>query len=151
VYQTSAQPTVSHAISGRHMDFANGNQVAPDCPVCHGVGGCNGRRLQRSASPNKEGIHTLLTVRCAPDSPVHPRTEGNNGLPNGAPTTPRSLEAIKGTPWRMELHTKHSLNILQRRDFAKTHLVYCDRDSSTSFSCNSDVLFRVRFLTTRYC
>jgi hypothetical protein len=71
-----------------------------------------GRWLQRSASPNKEGIRTLLTVRCAPDSPVHPRTEGNHGLPNGAPTAPRSLEAIKGTPWRMELHTKHSLNIL---------------------------------------
>jgi hypothetical protein len=34
---------------------------------------------------------------------VHPRTEGKHGLPNGAPTVPRSLGAIKGTPWRMEL------------------------------------------------
>jgi hypothetical protein len=60
--------------------------------------------------------HTLFTVRCAPDSPVHPRTEGNQGLLNGAPTAPRSLGAIKRTPRRMELYTKQSLNILQRQD-----------------------------------
>jgi hypothetical protein len=71
-----------------------------------------------------------------------PRTEGNQGLPNGAPTAPRSFGAIKGIPWRMELHTKHPLNILQRRDFANTWLVHCDR----YLSCNSAVLFRVLFL-----
>jgi hypothetical protein len=27
----------------------------------------------------------------APDCPVRPRTEGNQSLPNGAPTAPRSL------------------------------------------------------------
>jgi hypothetical protein len=40
---------------------------------------------------------TLFTVWCAPDSPVHPRTEGNQSPLNGAPMAPRSLRAIKGT------------------------------------------------------
>jgi hypothetical protein len=64
---------------------------------------------------------------------------------------PRSLRAIKGTPWRMELHTKHPLNILQRRDSANTRLVHCDRDLSTSLSCNSIVLFCVLFLFLCVC
>jgi hypothetical protein len=45
---------------------------------------------------------------------------------------PRSLGAIKGTPRRMELYTKHPLNILQRLDFTSMHLFHCDRDLSTS-------------------
>jgi hypothetical protein len=45
----------------------------------------------------------LFIVRCAPDSSVHPRTEGNQSLPNGAPTASRSLRTIKGTlgAWSM--------------------------------------------------
>jgi hypothetical protein len=60
------------------------------------------------------------TVQCASDSPVHPRTEGNQSLPIGAPTTPRSLGAIKRTPRHMEHYTKHPLNILRHRDTAVT-------------------------------
>jgi hypothetical protein len=93
----------------------------------------------------------LFTVRCAPDSSVHPRTEGIQSLPNGAPMAPRSLGAIKGTPWCMELHTKHPLNILQRRDSASTQLFHYDRDLSTSLSCNSAVMFRVLFLVLCVC
>jgi hypothetical protein len=81
-----------------------------------------------------------FAVRCAPESPVHPRTEGNLGLPNGAPS---SLWAIKGTPRRMEHYTKPPLNILQRLDFASTHSFHCERDLSTSLSCNSAALFCV--------
>jgi hypothetical protein len=58
-------------------------------------------------------VIALFTVQCTLDSPVHPRTEGNQSLPNGAPMAPMSLGAIKGTPRRMDLHTKHPLNILQ--------------------------------------
>jgi hypothetical protein len=87
----------------------------------------------------------LFTVWCAPDSPVHPRRESNQGLPIGAPMAPRSLRAIKGTPRCMELNTKHPLNIIQHRDFASTQLFHCDRDLSTSSSCDSAVLFRVLF------
>jgi hypothetical protein len=87
----------------------------------------------------------------APDCPVRPWIEGNLGLSNGAPTAPSSLGAIKGTPRRMEQKTKHPLNILQRRDIANTHLVHCDRDLSTSLSCNSVVLFRVLVLVLCAC
>jgi hypothetical protein len=71
---------------------------------------------------------------------VRPRTKGNYGLPNGAPTAPSCLRARKGTPRRMEQNTKHLLNILRRRDFAFTHLVHCDKDSSSFLSCNFVVL-----------
>jgi hypothetical protein len=76
------------------------------------------------------------TVHC----PVYPRTEDKNGLPNGVQTAPSCLGAIKGTPKRMEENTKHPLNILRRWDLAFTHLVHCNKDSSTSLSCNSTVL-----------
>jgi hypothetical protein len=70
-------------------------------------------------------VRVLFTVRCAPDTPVRQRTEGNNGLPNEAPTAPSSLGAIKGTPRRMEQYTKPPLNILRRLDTATMHLVHC--------------------------
>jgi hypothetical protein len=68
----------------------------------------------------------LFTVWCAPDSPVRPRTEGKNCLPNGAPTTPSCLGAIKGTPRRMEQYTKPPLNILRCLESASTHPDHCD-------------------------
>jgi hypothetical protein len=138
-------------------------QCAPDCPVSQT------RSLQRSVarpagdmwtSPTVGRSHR--TVRCATRAvaatvgfarkgrksrtvhcPVRPRTEGNYSLPNGAPTTPSCLRAIKGIPRCMEQYTKHPLNILRRWDFAYTHLVHSVRDLSTFPSCNSDVLFRV--------
>jgi hypothetical protein len=76
----------------------------------------------------------LFTVWCAPDSPVHPRTEGNQSLPNRALTTSKSLGAIKGTPSRMEQYTKHPLNILHRLDFASTHSFHCYRYLINSLS-----------------
>jgi hypothetical protein len=45
----------------------------------------------------------LVIVRCARDSPVHPRTKGNQGLPNKEQMAPLALGAIKGHPRRMEL------------------------------------------------
>jgi hypothetical protein len=52
-------------------------------------------------------------VRCslsggAPEYLVRSRTEGNQSLPNVAPTAPRSLGAIKETPRRMEYPHKAS-------------------------------------------
>jgi hypothetical protein len=92
-------------------------------------------------------VPSACTIHCpVSDRPVHPQTESNQSLPNGAPTTSSCLRAIKWTPRRMEQYTKHPLNILQRRDFTNTHLVHCDRDSSTFLSCNSVVLFCVLVL-----
>jgi hypothetical protein len=97
--------------------------------MCHEGHGCNGRLRQKG----KEIVHYSLSG--APTD-----AEGYYGLPNGAPTAPSCLRAIKGTPRRMEQYTKHLLNILSRRDFTFTHLVRCDRDSSTFLSCNFVVL-----------
>jgi hypothetical protein len=100
---------------------------APDRPVCQPpMATCHvgreptvNRSTKQSSAPTRQfGAPRIgnqpITWFCAhaPYSPVctgqsgAPWTEGNQGLPNGAPTAPRY----------MELHTKQSLNILQRRD-----------------------------------
>jgi hypothetical protein len=82
----------------------------------------------------------------APDCPVHRRTEGKNCLPNGSPTAPSCLGAIKGTPRHMEHYTKHSLNILRRLHSATTQSDNRVWDLSTVWVVNS--LRRVCVLTS---
>jgi hypothetical protein len=82
-------------------------------------------RVQRSASPSKERNHTLFMSGGALDCPVRQRTVGKNCLPNGAPMALCCLGDIKGTPRRMEQHTKPLLNIIRRLDSASTHLIRC--------------------------
>jgi hypothetical protein len=100
------QPTVGRA-NGRPRDLrgtrgrANGRKGAPDCPVRQRL-----PDLQRSAALFKEGNRAPDSVRCAPDCPVHPTTEGKNGLLDLLSTAPSCLGAIKGTPRRMEDYTK---------------------------------------------
>jgi hypothetical protein len=57
-----------------------------------------GSWLQWSSSLEKEGDHTMFMSGGAPDCLVRSRTEDNYCLPNGAPTAPSCLGAIKGTP-----------------------------------------------------
>jgi hypothetical protein len=106
-----------------------------------------GTWLQRSASPNKEGDRTLFMSGGAPDCPVRPRTEGNYWLPNGAPTDPSCLGAIKETPRRMEQNIKPPLNILRRLDFTNMHPIHCLWDLSTCLSCELVALCFARLLT----
>jgi hypothetical protein len=61
---------------------------------------------QRSAALFMEINRAPESVRCAPDCPVHPTTEGKDGLPDLFSTAPSYLGAIKGTPRRMEEYTK---------------------------------------------
>ena len=89
--------------------------------------------LQRSASPFKEGNRAPDSVRCAPDSvrcapdcPVRPMTEGKISLPELLSTAPSCLGAIKGTPRRMEEHTKHSYNIPKHQDIDSAPLILCN-------------------------
>jgi hypothetical protein len=118
---------------------ANSQQATPDCPVCHGPTAGNGRLLRI-----RKGIaHCSLSGA--------PTDRGQPWPPNGTPTAPSCLGAIKGTPRHMEQNTKHPLNILQHRDFSNTQLFHCDRDLSTSLSCNSVVLFCVLFLVLCVC
>jgi hypothetical protein len=68
----------------------------------------------------------------APDCPVRHPTEGKNCLPRLLPTAPSCLRAIKGTPRRMEEHTKHYLIISKHQDFILAHLIRCDSNLSSS-------------------
>jgi hypothetical protein len=68
-----------------------------------------GPRVQWSALPDKERNRALFMSGGAPDCPVRQRTEGKNCLPNGAPTAPSCLGAIKETPRRMEQYRKASI------------------------------------------
>jgi hypothetical protein len=107
----SQQPTASgHVGPGPTVKWRTGQSGAP-----HRMVRCPPKQesSQSGDSPHAPS-RALFTVRCTSDSSVHPRTEGKQGLPNRAPTAPRSLGPIKGTPRRMELYTKHHLNILQR-------------------------------------
>jgi hypothetical protein len=82
--------------------------------------------LQRSAAPFKERNRAPDSVRCAPDCPVHPTTEGKNGLPDLLSTAPSCLGAIKGTLRRMEGRIKHSYNIPKHQDIDLAHSFHCD-------------------------
>jgi hypothetical protein len=83
-------------------------------------------RLQRSASPNKEGYLHRTVSGGAPDCPVRQATEGKICLPGMFSTAPSCLGAIKGTPRRMEEDTKHTQSIPKHQDFDSTHSFLCD-------------------------
>jgi hypothetical protein len=76
----------------------------------------------------------------APDCPVRQATEGKICLLEMLSTAPSCLGAIKGTPWRMEDDTKHSLSIVDHSYFILAHL----------FDILSD-LSSVLVRTLRYC
>ena len=143
----SGEPTVGQA-NGRPRDLretrgrANGRKGAPDCPVCTGLSGVHrtvrcaigsqiSNGLQRSAALFMETNRAPDSVRCAPDCPVHPTTEGKDGLPDLFSTAPSCLGAIKGTPRRMEENTKHSYNSSKHQDINLTHSFHCDRSMSS--------------------
>jgi hypothetical protein len=89
-------------------------------------GAPRGPKAQRLALAEEERNRALFMSGGAPDCPVRQSAEGKNCLPNGVPTAPSCLGAIKGTPRRMEHYTKQSLNILRRLDSANTHLDHRD-------------------------
>jgi hypothetical protein len=129
----SGEPTVGRA-NGRPRDLhgtrglANGRKGAPDMSGVHRT--CPVRQrlpnLQRSTALFKEGNRAPDSVRCAPDCPVRPTTEGKDGLLDLLSTAPSCLGAIKGTPRRMEENTKHSYNIPKHQDINLTHSFHCD-------------------------
>jgi hypothetical protein len=98
------------------------------------------RYLQRSASPNKERDPHRTVSGGAPDCSVRQATEGKNCLLEMLSMAPSFLGAIKGTPRRMEEHTKHSLSIVDHSHFILAYL----------FDILSD-LSSVLVRTSRYC
>jgi hypothetical protein len=132
----SGEPTVGRA-NGRPRDRratrgrANGREDTPDCPVCTGHVRCaNGAQIcirkQRSDELFVETNRAPDSVRCAPDCPVRPTTEGKDSLPDVFSTAPSCLGAIKGTPRRMEEDTKHSYNLSKHQDIDLAHSIHCD-------------------------
>jgi hypothetical protein len=122
----SGEPTVSRA---------NGRPRDPRETRGRAKGRKGGTRLsgapmapkrQRSASPNKQGDPHRTVSGGAPDCPVRQATEGKNCIPGMHSTAPSCLGAIKGTPRRMEEHTKHSLSIPKHQDFDSAHLILFD-------------------------
>jgi hypothetical protein len=122
---TVLAPTISSVISGRRVAWANGNLVTPDSVRCAKRTESSTVGFARKGRTPGTG-QGLFMSGGAPDCPVRHPTEGKNCLPNGIPTAPSCLGAIKGTPRRMEHYTKHSLNILRRLDSANTHLDHRD-------------------------
>ena len=72
----------------------------------------------------------------APDCPVRHPTEGKNCLPGLLPTAPSCLGAIKGTPRRMEEHTKHTLSNLNLSHSVFAHSIDILSDLSSVLVVN---------------
>jgi hypothetical protein len=128
VSQQSAGPMVGCVIRARRVaepTVRRGHQTVSG--VHRTVSGApTALKLQRSASPKKErNLHRTVSGG-APDCPVRQATEGKNCLPGMLSMAPSCLGAIKGTPRRMEEHTKHSLSIPKHQDFKSAHSILCD-------------------------
>jgi hypothetical protein len=91
---------------------------------------------QRSAAPEQErNLHRTVSGG-APDCPVHQSTEGQICLPGLLSTAPSCLGAIKGTPRRMEEHTKHTLSILDHSHSIFAHSIGILSDLSSVLVVN---------------
>jgi hypothetical protein len=121
VSQLSARPTVGRVIRARHVaepTVRRGHRTVSGVPTA--------LNLKRSASPKKERNPHRTVSGGAPDCPVRQTTEGKNCLPRMLSTAPSCLGAIKGTPRRMEEHTKYSLRIPKHQDSNSAHSILCD-------------------------
>jgi hypothetical protein len=118
VSQRSAAQSARDTWPSQRLEDGTGlSGVHRTCPVRQRLQVC-----QRSASLFKEGNRAPDSVRCAPDCPVPPTTEGKNGFPDLCSTAPSCLGAIKGTPRHMEEYTKHPLSIIDHSHFILAHL-----------------------------
>jgi hypothetical protein len=112
VSQRSAGPTVGCAICARHVaepTVGRGHRTVRCAP--DSVRYANGSQAPTIGFAREGKKSAPDSVRCAPDCPVRQVTEGKICLPGMLSTAPSRLGAIKGTPRRMEEHTKHPLSI----------------------------------------
>jgi hypothetical protein len=124
VSQLRQRLMVGCAIRGRRLARSNGRLGTPDSVPCANQPRGATVGCARYGRRSRTGHEQWLSGG-APDCPVHHSTEGRNCLPSWSPTAPSCLGAIKGTPRRMEQHTKHSLSKLRHPDSAPTHLLRC--------------------------
>jgi hypothetical protein len=94
---------------------------APDCPVRQRLQDCNGR-LRQVSKEVRTGQCPVVhrTIRCAR------RHKARIAFLECSQQLLAAFGAIKGTPRRMEEHTKHSLSIPKHQDFDSAHLILCD-------------------------
>jgi hypothetical protein len=112
VSHRSAGPTVGCAICARHVaepTVERGHRTVRCAP--DSVQYANGSQAPTVGYATEGKKSAPDSVRCAPDCPVRQATEGKNCLPGMHSTAPSCLGDIKGTPRRMEEHTKYSLSI----------------------------------------
>jgi hypothetical protein len=123
VSQRSAGPTVGHAICAGHVAEPTARRrhrtvrCAPDmsgAPMALWLSTVNCASYGKKSGTGH--------VRCAPDCPVRQSIEGKISLPRLHSTAPSCLGAIKGTPRRMEEHTKHTYNIPKHQVIDSAHL-----------------------------
>jgi hypothetical protein len=124
VSQQSAGPTVGRVIRARRVaepTVRRGHRTvrcAPDSVRC-----ANGSKSLMVGFA-KEGKKSAPEVSGgAPDCPVCQATEGKNCLPGMLSTATSCLGAIKGSPRRMEEHTKYSLSIPKHQDTNFAHSI----------------------------
>jgi hypothetical protein len=146
----SGEPTVDCA-NGRPRNprvtrgRANGRTGAPDGVRCangskSSTVGC--ANLEKQSAPDSE----QWMSGGAPDCPVRHPTESKNCLPGLLPTAPSCLGAIKGTPRRMEEHTKHTLSNLNLSHSVFTHSIDILSDLSSVLVVNLLRFIRAQFL-----
>jgi hypothetical protein len=88
---------------------------------------CTGQcPVRQRLSDNNGRLRQIRKEICTGQCLVRQSTEGKIYLPGMFSTAPSCLGAIKGTPRRMQEHTKHSYNIPKHQDLDSAHLFLCD-------------------------
>jgi hypothetical protein len=97
-----------------------------------------GHQIVRCANCSKSSTvgYARIGKQSAPDCLVHLPTEGKDSLPGLLTTAPSCLGAIKGTPRRMEEHTKHTLSILDHSHSIFAHSIGILSDLSSVLVVN---------------
>jgi hypothetical protein len=112
VSQRRPRPTVGSAINEGHVAEPTVTwshrtvRCAPDSVRC--AKGTEGPTVGFTRKGRRLGTGQALFMSVgAPDYPVCHPTEGKNCLPNGTPTAPSCLGAIKGTPMCMDVTSQN--------------------------------------------
>jgi hypothetical protein len=139
--------------NGRPRNQRRPHQPGRRSPGCTGLSGApsnflvcrvtNGRLRQK-----RKKNRLLCSVRCVPESPVHPRTKSNQGLQNEDQTTLLVPWGYKKTPYAHGAVNKALFEHTTTLNFCDHATVLLERDLSAFLSCNSIILFRALSLFT---
>jgi hypothetical protein len=126
VSQQSVGPTVGRIIRARRVARANGQKrhrtirCASDSVRC--ANGSQAPTVGFAKEGKKSAPDSVRWCTGLSGAAVRQATEGKNCLLEMLSTAPSCLGAIKGTPRRMEEHTKQPLSIVDHSHFILAHL-----------------------------